>query len=116
MPFNPLQWDEPLHFSGRAGAVAASCAGIAPWCAWDVCVHVEIQIFVCQKVQVGKHLLLSIPREVWLQGRASKADELFWQVWVALPAQLIFRGFPISLKSKHDCGRILLLCFLNMGI
>lgn len=38
-------------------------------------------------------------------------DELFWQVGVVLPAQLIFRGFPISPSAKHNCGRILFVSF-----
>lgn len=61
------------------------------------------------------HLVLSVPREIWLQGRASKPDELFWQVWVVLPARLVFRGFPISLNAEHSCGRILFVCFLKCG-
>lgn len=66
-------------------------------------------------IQVEVYLFLSIPREIWLQGRASKPDELFWQVWLVLPARLIFRGFPISLNAEHNCGRILFVCFLKYG-
>lgn len=42
-------------------------------------------------------------------------DELFWQVGVVLPAQLIFRGFPISPSAKQSCGRILFGFFLIWG-
>lgn len=61
-------------------------------------------------IEVEIHLVLSIPQEIWLQGTAYKPDELFWQVQFVMLAQVIFRGFPISLNTKHNCGRILFVC------
>ena len=60
-------------------------------------------------IKVEIHLVLSIHQEIWPQGTAYKPDELFWQVRFVMPAQLIFRGFPISLNAKHNCGRIWLV-------
>lgn len=61
-------------------------------------------------IEVEIHLVLSIPQEIRLQGTACKPDELFWQVQFVMLPQLIFRGFPISLNTKHNCGRIWFVC------
>lgn len=66
-------------------------------------------------IQLEIPLVLSIPREIWQQGGAQKPDELFWQVGFVMPAQLIFRGFPISLNAEHNCGRIWCVCLFKMG-
>lgn len=67
-------------------------------------------------IQVGICLPLSIPQEIWLQGTSYKPDELFWQVQFVMPAQLIFRGFPISLNTNIIVvGFCLFVDFVDCG-